>query len=251
MKQRTKQTSGNTANGKHSTLKRVCVLFAFFALLGAVAMVSAKYVQTKDNTATAAAVNAYFTSDLLDGTTHTISPNSDGTASVTFRLQNHADELRYSEADLTYTVTVDNGATVSPDGGTIQAGKNHDADITLSGLKAGQSYTVTATTSEPYVMKLTGTIQVSAVNSGITVSTEDKTQYVLVTVSTADYSGNVTLNYPAGLIPDNTDSMMASWTTGKAAQTFKMDANSAHIFRFFKDTGYSGNGSEVTANAAK
>ena len=249
MKQRTNK---NIHSRKHSALMRVCVLFAFFGLFGAVAMVSAKYVQKTDNTATAVAVEAYLTSDLLDGKLHTVTPNEDGSASVTLTLQNHADALRYSEADLSYTITVNPAdVMVSPASGTIQAGEGHDTEITLTGLKAGQSYTVTARTSAPYVMEISGTIGISGFANDIHVSAEDQGEYVNVTVSTTDYAGDVSMSYPAGLIPDNTDGLMAGWVTGAQTRTFRMEANSAHVFRFFKDTGYSGNGSEVTANAAE
>lgn len=248
---------------RHATSLRVCGLLAFIAILATAAGgASAKYIHKTETKATATAEEFYFKSDLLDGETHTVSAlESDGTASVTFALQNHADELRYTGVEISYTVkvekkgdngTVSDGVTVSPSQGTIAGGEKRDENITVSGLQAGESYTVTATSTSPYAETLTGTIQVTTSDLEVHSETDKKDQYIEVTVWTVDYSGQVTMTYPAGWIPDNTDSMMEDWKTGTETQnrTFNMKANSSHVFRFFKGTTYSDE-SGVTVSAAQ
>lgn len=252
-----------TATHRYRALLWACGLLAFITVL-ATAGVSAKYIHQTEVQGQAVAAEFYFASDFLseNGETHTVTAlENGGTASVTFALQNHADELRYSEVDIAYTVSVKpaGDVTVTPASGTISAGKNanenqtNDAAITISGLKRGKTYTVTATATTPYTATLTGTITVQERDDTVHCEVTDKTQYIEVTVYTVDYSGNVQITYPAKLIPDNTDSVMADWKTEEQAQTktVKMEANSAHVFRFFKASGYTGSGSEVTANAAK
>ncbi len=78
----------------------------------------------------------YFTSDFLDGKTHTLAP---GSTEVSFTLGNHADELRFSEVDIDYVVTVD-----PADGVTVNYGNTskkllttqgvHDDTVTITGL---------------------------------------------------------------------------------------------------------------------
>ena len=252
---RTKRTKPNTPH-RPGALLCACGLLAFMAVF-ALAGASAKYLHKTETQGQAVAAEFYFTSDLLGETAanHTVTAlDADGTASVTFRLQNHADELRYAAVDIAYTVTAENtsgaACTVTPDSGKMPAGEGHDAAITLSGLKPGQTYTVTARATAPYTAELTGTVTVRSSNNEVRCTVEDKTQYVEATVRTVDYSGTVQLTYPAGLIPDNTDPLMDGWQTGgDTTKEFTMGPNSAHVFRFFKSADYTGNGSEVTARA--
>lgn len=234
------------------------VLAAFFAFMGLLAFVAAKYIKQTEKTSVANASAFYFTSDLLDGENHQIVPLADGTASVTLTLMNHADELRYSEVDIEYSVKVDAGdrgeagnvelsaESASFDSntkiltGTMRAGENHDATITISGLEAGKVYQVTASTSNTYAKTLTGTITVNKIVSQIYASVTDRNAFIEVTVWTGETAANnLKLTYCAGLIPDNTDSMMASAQSAAENESqeitmLSLEANTSHVFRFFK-----------------
>lgn len=257
-------------------ISKMVAFLAFFCLcVGGISLVSAKYMQQsvmKNNSATAK--EFYFESDLLDGNVHEVVPTEnsvDGkTASVTIRLKNHVDELRYSEVAIDYTVTVTNedgtsaeGVTVTSPSGTIAAGKastadenqTNDIDVTISNLKAGNTYKVTATTNNVYQKTLEGTIKVAQTDNNIYASVIDKTQYIEVTVWTTDYAGEVKLTYGnIGLIPDNTDTKMANASSaGSTITENSWEANTSHVFRFFKsDTTKSYkaevNGQEVTVS---
>lgn len=210
-------------------------------------MVSAKYIRqtvTKNNFATAS--EFYFESDLLDGAEHEVVPtDTQGTtASVTIRLKNHADDLRYSETAINYTVIVaekdtDSQAadvTVTPSSGTLAAGKINNADVTISNLQAGKTYTITASTDNVYQKTLTGTIKVLQPDTNVYASVSDKTQYIEVTVWTTDYTGEVKLSYgDIGLVPDNTDAKMSdAQSTGSTITVTDWEVNTSHVFRFFK-----------------
>ena len=77
----------------------VCLVLLVF-LMGAVI---GRYQRQLRSDNSVKAKEFYFTSNLLDGGTHTLAP---GSTEVTFTLGNHADELRFSEVDIAYTVTV-------------------------------------------------------------------------------------------------------------------------------------------------
>ena len=160
---------------------------------------------------------------------------------------NYADELRYSGTEIKYSVTVKEKDTdiqladnnINNQTGTIATGEKHFADVTLSNLAAGKTYTVTATTSNIYKKTLTGTIKVNASDRQVYAKVSDNTnQYIEVTVWTTDYTGQVTLTYGnIGLIPDNTDDMMSDMqSTGGTITNNNWGTNTSHVFRFFKTT---------------
>lgn len=233
-------------------------------MIGASAMIVAKYIHETKTTNGATAREFYFTSDLLDGKEHEITATDEGTASVTFQLGNHEDSLRYSEVDIDYTVNVvqnDSDTEIEDENianktGKINKGSVQNAEVTIKNLEPGKTYTVTATTSNTYKKTLTGTIKVKNIDQKVYTSVRDKNSYIEVTVWTVDYSGTVKLTYgDIKLIPDNTDSMMETAKRGGDTLNFTgWKANTSHVFRFFKEDttkkSYKAavNGTEVTVS---
>lgn len=267
----TKYKEKNPDIGYEKKLRRYKKTVAALTLIGCVVfggfLVAAKYMQSTPKQDTVLAKEFYFTSDLLDGETHEITAlDNDGkgnyTASVTFQLMNHEDELRYSGVEIACSVSVENTTNTNaaesnisikdangdvingqkPDQGIkLDGGKISDQSITVSGLQPGESYFVTAATSNTYEKTLTATIKVNSIDNKVYCHLSDEGAYINVTVWTDDYAGDINLAYPAGLIPDNTDSWMADWSRGSAEKTIKdnqngnMGANASHVFRFFKE----------------
>ncbi len=194
----------------------------------------------------------YFTSDFLDGSTHTLAP---GSTEVKFSLSNHADELRWSEVDIAYEVTVEptGGATLSNGSGTLDKDAKSDKEVTITGLTPG-TYTVTAVGTGGYKKTLTATIKVLPVESVVYKYLDTtNSEYVLLTVWAQGYKGSVTIQPPEGLIPDNTDLKMKDATTGAEftdEESFNTPGNaegySSHTYRFFVT-----NDSPVTAGNFK
>jgi hypothetical protein len=64
-------------------------------------------------------------------------------------------------------------------------------------------------------------------------------EYVLLTVWTEGYSGNVKVEYPNTLIPDNTNSVMRTVSQGYGiVDTVSFSGTnkySSHVYRFFAD----------------
>ena len=236
--------------------KPVVFLIVGCLLVGILASVGAKYVHETQKDAAASAKAFYFTSDILDGETHEIAAmEKDGTASVTFQLMNHADDLRYSEVDIDYEVTVtseddsENTVEINPSKGTIAGGSVQNALITLSHLAAGKTYTVTAETGNTYQKVLSGKIKVQEADNQLHASVQDKTNYIELTVWSVDYSGSMTIHYADSLIPDNTDDLMTNaLTKGTKLTINNWEKNAAHVFRFFKESTGTSKKYSVTVN---
>lgn len=142
----------------------------FCMIMISISSVSAKYIRQTELTGVVNARNFYFVSDLLDGGVHQVMVKEDTMASVT--LMNYINEERYSEVDIDYVVEVrdtdkdeKSSLTVSPAAGTITKGQRNAVEIVVSGLKAGHTYKITASTDNTYAKKLTGVVKVNADDS--------------------------------------------------------------------------------------
>lgn len=227
--------------------KKIVIIVAIVMLsictmsLGAV---FAKYISEKNSTGEVIAAEFYFTSNLLDGKEHTLAPN---TTSVTFTLGNHPDDLRFSNVDIEYTVTINKGATVNKvptvenATGTIVKGSVKDAEVTISNLEAG-TYTITAkgtgghsqTVEGGYTKTLTAIIVIPEKNYNLYYEIDTSVdEYILLTVwNEGESEGTVTIAYTG--IPDNTNSNMTGWLAGdKVSQNVTIEAHGSKVFRFF------------------
>jgi hypothetical protein len=249
----------------------------------------AKYIHADSGERAAIAYKFYFCSNLLgDETevrTYTCAP---GTERINFTIGNHEDELRYSELPVYYTIAVNeigsaagqttdesksvtvniqsaassgtSGAGSSSDGSTPTSGAITATDavmddkITISGLKSGKSYSVTATGTSiqsggdgypGYHKTLTAIINIPD-DEPVVYKSVDNTagSYVLLTVWTQNYAGAVDITFPEGLLPDNTDTVMRNWTTDDGETRTYTDSESfinlqynSHVYRFFVDGG--------------
>ncbi len=208
--------------------------FALLVILIGTAIGRYQHQFTPD--ASVKAKDFYFTSDFLDGNTHTLAP---GTTEVSFTLGNHADELRWSEVDITYAVTVtpadgtaseDVTVEYSDSGKKFTAGSKQDATVTIKGLQPG-TYTVTAAGNGGYEKSLTATIEVLSNEAQVYYHQGIFAEYTLLTVwNEGDKPGEVTITYTG--IPDNTNPNMTDWTTN-GDRTVTVKAHESLVFRFF------------------
>lgn len=219
------------------------VLFLF--LIGAVI---GRYQRQLRSDSSVRAQNFYFTSNLLDGGTHTLVP---GSTEVEFTLGNHADELRCSEMDISYEVTVsredtsEGGAAdptgsevkVTPGTGTLPGDSAEDAKVTISNLQAGR-YVVTAVGTGGYSKTLRATIVVPPVAGQLYYYTDASSgEYILLTVwNEGDESGMATVEYTG--IPDNTNPNMTKWKAGgeTVSKEVEITPHESRVFRFFGGT---------------
>lgn len=229
--------------------------------------VLAKYITSRTQPQSLVTTNMfYFRSNYLTdaATTPEISLNP-GTTSVDIELYNFADELRNSELDIQYTISVtsSNGGSGSLSKNTdvltgVSAGTTKSTDtVTLSGLENGKSYTVTAVgKSKTNAQSTTYGGYEKTIKATFTVGSETPKVYKYLDKSNPDYcllmvwttgsaKGNAQIGYPVNLIPDNTDPAMSGWTTGPATNKAETTASfsdyySSHTYRFFYTNGYNG-----------
>ncbi len=225
----------STSENKNLKIKKKVAIVAIAVILSictlSFGVVTAKYFAEKKSTGLVETKNFYFTSNLLDGKEYTLAP---GTTSVTFTLSNHADDLRFSDVDIEYTVTVNNGATVIGGTGTIAMGSVNDVEVTISNLTAGKTYTITAVGTGGYKKTLTATIVVPEQNFELYYKIDDSAvDYILLTVwNEGEKEGTVTIGYTG--TPDNTNDNMTEWQAGNnASQDVNIGAHESKVFRFF------------------
>ena len=203
----------------------------------------AKYINERsygDRPMSAAAF--YFESDYLTPTGHVYSLNA-LTNEVVVELYNFENELRVSEVDCTYTVTVETeDGEFALSNSTYEAKKNVATTnkITLSGLRQGYSYKVSVVSEGGYSKTLSAEFQIGMVATGFFKNVNDKqgSEYVILTVWSEFVKGDVEFTVPEGLIPDDTDPMLADPQIDTErkftdAESFA-DEYSSRSYRFFK-----------------
>lgn len=233
----------------------VLLLAAFSIATGSVIAKYVENIKTESDSVTAKAF--YFESDYLLPTGHQYELNST-VDSVSFELRNFENELRISQVKCTYEITIesdDSNFTVKVNEGeaekhtSLELTANADVKtthkITLEGLQSGKKYKVTVTAKGGYQKTLSATFSVAENKSGFYMNVEETETYVLLTVWTeGDRNGKVTINVPAGLIPDTTDPIMANIDDydGNTYTIFDNESFqsefSSRSYRFFKDTNY-------------
>lgn len=226
------------------TIAVVLLVAAVIVAVGGISSYAAKYAHKETDEKTTTSEAFYFTSDLLteDGSKTYDLPV--GTNSITFELRNYADDLRWSDSDITYEYSVN--------GGTATSGKISRADdkgtsntVTISDLTA-DTYTVTATSTSSYATTLSATFKIAAADTKVysSVADSENSPYATLTIYTKDYEGDVTVSWPSEVIPDEAQNILSTQST------FRMDKFSSCTFRFFKNNlsaNYSGDSSAIKA----
>ena len=233
------------------------ILLILVISLSITSSVLAKYAHTAKNDVIPVTAKAfYFESNYLTTDNHTYKLNN-GENSVSIELYNYENDLRISEVDCTYTVTVTsedstftiNGETVTQTVIEVEAGQTL-TQINLANLKDGYSYKVSATANGGYTKTLSATFEVAPERSGFYMNVDSSDDnYVILTVWTENVTGTVNITFPENLIPDSTDSVMAGITNYQnnayVAGSFDDAENftqgySSHSYRFFKTASYTG-----------
>lgn len=244
-------------------------VFAFLTILTIlVGSVGAKYVYETEGKNLFSAKEFYFESNLLrsEETKYLLNPTA---SSISFTLTNAIDELRKSDDVINYTVTIydDNQNVTSQvfdsENSTVGLLLSNENDnysivgqlsnesvntnnISLMNLVRGKTYTVTATGKAGYVKTLNAQFTVSDTDKIIWKHLDVKDEYVLLTVWTENLAGKITINIPAGLVPDGTDTVLSRVTNYNEkdnkydAKEFEDKINfgkvySSHVYRFFID----------------
>lgn len=179
------------------------------------------------------------------------------TRSATLVVKNN-DGLNVSKRNIAYTVTAKragggsgaSNTTVSEPSGVLAGGSMENKAINISGLEKG-TYEITVSTSTPYTTQKTVYLQVEPAAVDSLYELVDYGSYCELTIYTGPGpSADISIQYPAGLAPDNTNAFMKDWTSGGSAQTGTLsglEPNGAYHFVFFEQTPgeYGGAGQQV------
>ena len=223
------------------------ILAIGFIVLGVVGGAYGYYFHKNKFNGYTEASNFYFDSDFLveNGKVYNLSV---GTTTVTFELRNFADSLRYAENDISYEVVITNNAklniTNSTDSdssdskvkSTLSGNEKSTHLITIEGLENGQEYTVTAVADSGYTKTLSATFVVRDIEKNFYQKVSENAPYVILTIWTENISGEVTIEFPEGLIPDNTCEGMENVLTNSGSFSITCGVYSSYEFRFFKET---------------
>ena len=229
--------------------KVVLVILCVFVLFMFTKSSLAKYNANKNKDFLYEASSFYFTSDTLNSdSTVSVYTFATGTDYIEFNIANNEDNLRYSEVDIHYQVTITdiNGNSVKDkNNNTIS---NIDANLTKNNINANThrfsnledgAYIVTATSISPYskTIRANFIITNSDTNLRYTVTDAVNSPILQLTISTNDYSGNVKILWPEGITPDNTISVFENLKTGYTSSsiTVSLTKNGEYIYQFFKE----------------
>lgn len=211
---------------KQTYLRRILagalVLLLALPMVSGIANVSAKYLRQGTNTGYFRAKEFYFSSNMLgtDAPEHIINATYD---SVSFDLRNFTDALHFTEetifCDLKLTAT--GGLPLTDESLSASeielAGNSCNSEtVTLSGMKPGITYTVTATAktglkavaTTGYKQTLSATFRLSNLDEGFYYHLTNEYGVYTLEVWAENVSGNVTIDLPAGLEPNNLNARM-------------------------------------------
>ena len=214
---------------KKRQFKTSVIVLAVFLIVSLVGGLSAKYIYESNEKNLISAKVFYFESNLLRDShvEYILNPTA---TSITFTVSNGIDELRYSDDSIHYTVAyeVDGVKTTLPDADCVlENGQVSTDSVTIDGLQKGKTYKVNVIGKAGYKKVLQADFTVSDTDKNIYKHVEQKDGYVLLTVWTENLSGDVQIEFPAGLIPDGTDSIL---------RNVKNYEDSQYKAAIFKDT---------------
>lgn len=228
---------------KNTVSISVLITLVLVSLVGGI---SAKYVYEIMEKNLISAKVFYFESNLLreEPVEYVLNPTA---TSITFTVSNGVDELRYSEDAIDYTVSYQvDGEVFSLSGGTLENNQVNTASITIDGLQKGKTYDVQVTGTAGYRKRLQATFTVSDTDKNLYKHLEQNNNYVLLTVWTENLSGDVEIEFPDGLIPDGSDSILREvscydesekrYVSKKFVDSSSFDkVYSSKVYRFFVD----------------
>ena len=225
-----------TADKARSLPKKIII--AFIIILVVISgYTMAKYIMNIDSENMFVAKSFYFESDLLTEASDT-PPQYQlqaGEDTITFSLMNYPDELRTSEVDIECEIILkSDSGDITRKTITLTGSEKDVQAVSFEGLSAG-TYTVTANAVSPYTASLNAQFTVIglAESIGYSVSDGEGSPILKVTVTSTDYEGDITINWPEGVYPDITDPLLEN-ASGQST-TVSVDMYSEYTFQFFKE----------------
>lgn len=231
------------------------VLAAVLLIVGAVGFAAARYVSNNQKEAEIHASNFHFSSNYLsdDETAAQFDVSDWGSHDVAFYLFNYEQEniALVSDSDIIYKISAPEdwsvqvqdatGNVLEPNGnGEYTMEKSmvktfHCVTLRYSGTGTPGSAKVTVESTVPYKKTLQAIFNLTT-KKGLEYKIEDKGDYKLITISTNDYYGTVTVTWdPAYHSPDNTCDYMGSWRNENPTGTLTVTEYTTYTLIFVEN----------------
>lgn len=250
------RVSGKSREKKDRRLWLVLLLVLLLALAG-IGGLFAKYRSDRQREAAMIADNFHFTSNYLTESGGTVSVAGTG-ETITFDLYNYEEEnntAAVSESNIQYTISADvsgwvissivagtESLSTTASSHTLTAdttggnGVTHTVTLQYMGTEATPpDVTVTVKSTAPYSKTLKATFSMAG-SAEPTWKVENNTNYVLLTIDSNAYSGNVTVSWTEEYSPDNTNELMSEWSDSDPSGTIEIAANTEYELIFVKNT---------------
>lgn len=209
------------------------VLVALVLTVGAIGFTAAKYVSNNEKEAEIHASNFHFSSNyLMVDKLPEYNVSDWGSNSVVFCLFNYEQEntALVSDCDISYKITAPanwvvavEGETPVKDVYTMEQGEStHRVSLTYTGTDKPDPVEVTVKAISPYSKTLKAKFNLTT-KQGVEYTVEDKGDYNVVTISTNDYHGAVTVGWNAAThSPDNNCSLMINWRDNNSTEVISV-----------------------------
>lgn len=223
------------------------VLVALLLSAGAIGFTAAKYVSNNEKEAEIHASNFHFSSNYLMVDSMPEYNVSDwGSNSIVFYLFNYEQEntALVSDCDISYKiiapanwdVTVE-GETPVKDVYTMEKSESaHRVSLTYTGTGKPDPVEVAVKAIAPYSKTLKAKFNLTT-KQGIEYTVEDKGDYAVVTISTNDYHGAVTIGWNSAThSPNNNCSLMINWRDNKSTEEISVMEYTTYTLIFVETT---------------
>lgn len=222
---------------RYSLLASLCLLTALALLLSGGAVTLARYVMDKQTQGTAVAKPFYFSSDkLAEESPYYQLDSTGGEVQLTFELRNYIDELRCTDSDFScrYQVFSDTGEELAAGersfSANVQKAESVSVAVDPAYFSGGREVTVSASTTAPYRESISGRFGFSKGQNQLQYSVSQQGNAVVVEISGG--SGNVSLSWPEGLVPDRSNPLLEG--AGPSSTTFQAESGIRYAVTFLK-----------------
>jgi hypothetical protein len=221
---------------------------ALLLVVGTIGFAAAKYVSNNEKEAEIHASNFHFSSNYLkvDGVPE-YNVSDWGSNSVVFYLFNYEQEntALVSDCDISYKIIAPANWDVTVEGETLKDGvytmeqgeSFHRVSLTYKENDKPNPAEVTVESKAPYKKILKAKFNLTT-KQGIEYTVDDMGDYAVVTISTNDYHGAVTVGWnPATHSPDNNCSLMINWRDNKSTEVINVMEYTTYTLIFVETTG--------------
>jgi len=227
----------NTKERKQKKINMIPLLIILVAITGIIYYIPsvAKYVVNLFQSQATIPADYIFLSDYLSESNETFIVYGN---TATFNIKNY-DVMGCSNQEIEYSISSNNGGSLSITNSTLTGGTNSKNEITLTGTP-GTTYEVTATSTKPYANKIKAKFQFMDTGDNNAYQITDKGHYIVLDIYTNGSPINYEIDY-TNFLADNTNDLMKDFTTNSnviSSSDFK--PNSHYSLKFIKTNASSG-----------